>query len=251
MAGFANIGIAVPGVLSHVNSEVSVKVSNLDTHARSGFGAMLGALHNGLAGFGLLVLAFIVFDGSRFLPVGAAQAGAIAFGKVTPEAPVPDVGIDERKDPQHQVLASYLSRRYRVASDATADLVSEAYTVGRMVGLDPLLILAVISVESRFNPIAESDYGAKGLMQVVPRFHNDKLVEHGGAPAVLDPRTNILIGARILKEYIGRTGSVEDGLQLYAGAPDDRAHGYAQRVIVEKQRLQQALKQQGRSGTST
>ncbi len=208
-------------------------------HGRGSWEAIRTAVQNGLAGFGLLVLAFMMLDGSRFVPLSAAQAGAFVFGRVTPEAPKEDVVVDEARDPQHQVLAGYLARRYRVASDATVDLVSEAYTVGRVVGLDPLLILAVISVESRFNPIAESDYGAKGLMQVVPRFHQAKLVEHGGEPAVLDPRTNILVGAQILQEYIQRTGNLQAGLQLYAGATDDPAQGYAHRVIAERQRLRQ------------
>jgi soluble lytic murein transglycosylase-like protein len=153
-------------------------------------------------------------------------------------------------DPQHKVLAGYLARRYRVAGDATVDLVSESYAVGRAVGLDPLLILAVISVESRFNPIAESDMGAKGLMQVIPRFHTEKLAVHGGADAVLDPKTNILVGAQILKEYIRLAGGLEAGLQMYNGASYDPSQGYAQKVIAEKQRLEQALRGIRPSGTS-
>jgi len=229
-----------------------MELSNLKTDEHSGWQAAIGALRNGLAGFGLLVLAFIVVDGARFVPITAAQAGAMAFGRVASEAaPAPDIVVDEQRDPQQQMLASYLSRRYRVASDATVDLVSEAYNAGRIVGLDPLLILAVISVESRFNPIAESDYGAKGLMQVVPRFHADKLGEHGGPPAVLDPRTNILVGTQILKECVDRAGSLEAGLQLYAGAPEDPVRAYAQKVFAERQRLDNAVKRPGRGGTST
>ena len=50
-------------------------------------------------------------------------------------------------------------------------MVGAAYRAAREVGLDPLLVLAVISVESRFNPIAESVMGAKGLMQIIPKYH--------------------------------------------------------------------------------
>jgi soluble lytic murein transglycosylase-like protein len=225
--------------------------SNKDAHGRGGWTAVTGALHNALAGFGLLVLGFMMLDGSRFVPVSAAQTSAAAFGRVTIDQPKSDdAALDDQRDPQHQVLASYLARRYRVASDATVDLVGEAFTVGQTTGLDPLLILAVISVESRFNPIAESNYGAKGLMQVVPRFHQEKLVEHGGELAVLNPRTNILVGAQILQEYIRRTGSLQGGLQLYAGAPDDPGQIYAQKVIAEKLRLQQALKRPARPGAN-
>jgi hypothetical protein len=120
--------------------------------------------------------------------------------------------------------------------------VGAAREAGREVGLDPLLILAVMAVESRFNPVAESLVGAKGLMQVVPRHHLDKLMEHGGADAVLDPVTNIALGARILKEYIRRTGSLEGGLQFYNGALADPTSQYAQKVLAERERLQQAVR---------
>jgi soluble lytic murein transglycosylase-like protein len=122
--------------------------------------------------------------------------------------------------------------------------------VGRAVGLDPLLILAVISVESRFNPIAESNMGAKGLMQVIPKFHYEKLAEHGGEDAVLNPRTNMLVGAQILKEYIVRAGSLEAGLQMYNGASGDATQGYAQKVITERQGLEQTLARVGRRGAT-
>jgi hypothetical protein len=53
--------------------------------------------------------------------------------------------------------------------------------------------------------------------------------------------TNILVGAQILNEYIERAGSLEAGLQVYAGAAEDPARGYAQRVLAEQQRLAQVL----------
>ena len=131
---------------------------------------------------------------------------------------------------------------HRVAPEPLEELVHAAFAAGRLTQLDPLLILAVIAVESRFNPIAESDYGARGLMQVVPRFHLEKLAGHGGEATLLEPHTNILVGTRILDEYIQRTGSLEAGLQLYAGAADDPARGYAQRVLAEQQRLVQVMR---------
>ncbi|MGE5638518.1 MAG: transglycosylase SLT domain-containing protein, partial [Clostridia bacterium] len=110
------------------------------------------------------------------------------------------------------------------------------------VGLDPLLVLAVISVESRFNPVAESAMGAKGLMQIIPRFHRDKLEELGGDEAVLDPETNIRLGTRILQEYVYRTGTLEAGLQSYNGAASDESAQYAQKVLAERGRLEEALR---------
>lgn len=223
-----------------------MKLPNLPVQLRKGWQAVVGAVQGVLAGFGLLALVFLAVEGGRLVPFDLVQDGAAAG-----EPPRLDAPVGARPDPHHKVLGSYLARRYRVATDATVDLVSEAYSVGRAVGLDPLLILAVISVESRFNPIAESDMGAKGLMQVIPKFHPEKFAEHGGEDTVLDPRTNMLVGAQILKEYIRRAGSLEAGLQMYNGAPDDLSQGYAQKVIAERQRLEQTLARLGRPGTAT
>jgi len=222
-------------------TEVNVKLLELKTRLRHGAIALMGAAHTGLAAFGLLALAFVVFDGARFVPIHAAQAGGIALGKMKAEASTPPLSTVATSitagDPHRRAVADHLARRFRIAADALDSLVGEAYVAGSASGVDPLLILAVMAVESRFNPFAESDFGAKGLMQVVPRFHLDKLAVHGGEEAVLDPRTNIHVGAQILREYVRRTGSLEEGLQLYAGAGDDPTQGYAQKVIAEKRRM--------------
>jgi len=207
---------------------------------------LTAALRNGLAGFGALIVASAIVDSGRLLPEKTPHAAEFDSGKPSRDR---EAETEVAPDPRHKVLAGYLARRYRVSAEATENMVNEAYAAGRRLAIDPLLILAVISVESRFNPIAESGYGAKGLMQVVPKYHQEKLADHGGDVAVLDPRTNILIGAKILAEYIRRAGGLEAGLQFYGGAPDDPAQGYAQKVIAERQRLQQKVPRLVRSGT--
>src|SRR5690606_18213951 len=149
--------------------------------------------------------------------------------------------VDSAIESQQRTLAAYLARRYRVAGDALDQLVREAYQVGHQWKIDPLLILSVVAIESSFNPIAESGYGAKGLMQVVPRFHLDKLDVHGGHEALLDPSINIRVGAQILKTYIRQTGSLESGLQMYGGAANDPETRYARKVMAEQARLRRVL----------
>jgi len=122
--------------------------------------------------------------------------------------------------------------------------VAKSYAVGHGLKLDPMLILAVISVESRFNPIAESTMGAKGLMQVIPRFHIEKFDPFGGEKVVFEPEANIMVGAKILKEYIRRTGDLADALQMYAGAASEESeNGYSAKVMTERDRLHYVLRQ--------
>lgn len=145
-----------------------------------------------------------------------------------------------------RAVAEFISRRYRVADSASAEFVSTAYRVGREVAVDPLLILAVMAVESRYNPVAESSMGAKGLMQIIPRYHPEKLLEHGGEDALLDPEVNIQVGAQILHEYLRRLGDTEAALQKYAGALDEPTSQYAVKVLAEKARLQKILQRSRR-----
>jgi soluble lytic murein transglycosylase-like protein len=171
----------------------------------------------------------------------ASSAEAFSSTRAGAKAGAPAVAITEEEEGRYRVLAEYLARRYRVSQDVTFDFVSRAHEVGRQLGLDPLLIIAVISVESRFNPIAESVAGAKGLMQIIPKYHGDKLEEFGGEHAVFDPATNIQIGAQILKEYIRHTGNLGIALQMYAGALGDSEDQYTRKVLYEKERLQRVL----------
>jgi soluble lytic murein transglycosylase-like protein len=136
-------------------------------------------------------------------------------------------------------VAAILAKRYRVSTRATLDVVRAAYDEASRNGVDPLLVLAVMAIESSFNPIAESDGGAVGLMQIVPRFHEDKIATRGDS--ILDPHVNIEIGVQVLRDYIRRAGTETAGLQLYNGSPDDPANAYANKVMGERDRLRRAI----------
>jgi len=212
------------------------------------FGRVATILHHGLALIGLAAMVLVLVRGKAlFFDENTARSAAVGSIHYDGTVSLLD-GADDADTQKYRALANYVSRKYRIAPDVTEQFVGAAYDAGRQVGLDPLLILAVMAVESRFNPVAESLMGAKGLMQVIPRHHLDKLLEHGGEEAVLDPMINIALGARILKEYVRRTGSLEAGLQFYNGALADPSSQYAQKVFAEKERLQQAVRQFGRPG---
>jgi len=139
---------------------------------------------------------------------------------------------------QQQWVTNWLSKRYRVATDATNMLVSAAYLTAKDIKLDPLLILSVMAIESGLNPFAESPVGAQGLMQVMSKVHQEKFEDMGGVKAALNPVANIKVGALILKDYVSRAGSIEAGLKLYVGAGAfDNDAGYGSRVMTEYKRL--------------
>lgn len=150
----------------------------------------------------------------------------------------PQVHNKAEISPQQQRVTNWIAKRYRVAKDATNMLVSAAYSTSKEMKIDPLLILAVMAIESRFNPFAESPVGAQGLMQVMSKVHKDKFEDHGGVKAALNPVANIKVGAQILKEYVRRGGSVEAGLKMYVGAAAFATDsGYGSKVLAEYARL--------------
>jgi soluble lytic murein transglycosylase-like protein len=200
-------------------------------------------LRNGLTVFGAVAIVALLMGARPVLDPDAQSAStSAASGTIRHEGITLLVPTADAESPQYHALAVYLSRRYKVAQAATEQLVEAAHVAGRRTGVDPLLILAVMAVESRFNPIAESVMGAKGLMQVIPKYHEDKLNALGGEDAVFDPMTNILVGARILKDAVRRGGGLIPGLQLYNGAYGDGGQQYAQKVMAEKLRMQRMLK---------
>lgn len=175
-------------------------------------------------------------------PPAAAPAPIVAEAVEAvemPNAAVQHLGNSKQQDR----VTSWLSKRYRVASDAANMLVSTAYMTAHEVKLDPLLILAVMAIESGLNPFAESSVGAKGLMQVMAKVHHDKFEKLGGQEAALNPVANIKVGALILKDYVKRTGSVEGGLKTYVGAANlETDSGYGAKVLAEYNRLKQVAK---------
>jgi soluble lytic murein transglycosylase-like protein len=193
-----------------------------------------------------ILLPVVVIAGA--LLIAAAPPSAIAPDGVavcTPPEVLDSAAPAAVPDAAQQALVDHVSRRFLVAAAITERMVAAAHRAADEVGLDPLLVLAVIAVESRFNPIAESGMGAKGLMQIIPRFHLDKLRAAGGEDAVFDPESNILVGARILQEYVYRTGTLVAGLQQYNGASRDSNAYYAQRVMAERERLEQVVRTRG------
>jgi len=200
-------------------------------------GCVMETMRDGAAVVGLAAALFALTQAAiRVLDQDADDAQAVVAVAPPTESPLESF-VRTESSAEHRALAAHLSRRYRVAPGAAEEVVKAAHLAGERVGIDPLLVLAVIAVESSFDPNAVSLAGAEGLMQVVPRYHGNTLEMHGGSDAMRDPETNVLVGARILDQYIRRTGSLERGLQRYNGALSDGSGRYSRKVLAERERL--------------
>lgn len=178
-------------------------------------------------------------------PAAAPTANAVAEAVAVETTHLHDSHAMLGNSKQQQYVTNWLSKRYRVAGDAANMLVSTAYLTAHELKIDPLLILAVMAIESGLNPFAESPMGAKGLMQVMAKVHHDKFEDVGGPQAALNPVANIRVGAQILKDYVKRTGSIEGGLKTYVGAANfETDSGYGHKVMAEYRLLKKVSKGQ-------
>src|SRR5690606_19362829 len=106
--------------------------------------------------------------------------------------------------------------------------------------LNPDLVSAIIKEESGCRPQVQSPYGAQGLMQVVRRWHGEKLRP---SESLFDPEVNIRVGADVLEEYLALAkGDLDVALRKYSG----NARGYVNTVLKASRMLAQVGEQAAR-----
>lgn len=222
--------------------------TRITKYARHAASFMLHFAHGGLLVAGLIVTLFVASrianHGVQGLSLGSFTGGpatSAAVEEIEPEVVEVADTTSTKLSPDLQRVKTYIAKRYQVSAVAVEPLLASAQQTGRSVGVDPLLLVAVMAIESRFNPFAESPMGAQGLMQVIPKWHTDKIDVKSDKSAMFDPDTNIRVGALVLKEYIQSTGSVERALQQYNGSSDPTAP-YANKVMAVKAALSQAAR---------
>ncbi|KAF1019674.1 MAG: Membrane-bound lytic murein transglycosylase C [Paracidovorax wautersii] len=209
--------------------------------------------HNGLALVGL-ALTFVVVallarpdlrqSGEAYLMSWLQNrhtAAQVATAGMKPEPEVIErvrAADPTQLNQQQAAVTHWLSKKYRVAPEPLSVLVTEAWSVGASARLDPTLILAVMAIESRFNPFSQSPVGAQGLMQVMTRVHTEKYDHFGGNLAAFDPVANLRVGIKVLQDCVKNSGSIEGGLRCYVGAGGHgNDGGYVTKVMGEYQRL--------------
>ncbi|MGE0799403.1 MAG: transglycosylase SLT domain-containing protein [Lautropia sp.] len=240
---------------SAVAAEHSVGIRAPLPVERTDWAALRQALPAGAIGSVAAPAAIVEASASPAIAANAAVASAVA-GDVDPgederivasaadrirhdpmqtaPVPLPPVSVIPRfrLDAQQRVIARHIAQTYRIAGETIDRFVFLAYKVATEMRLDPHLLLAVMAVESSFNPYAESGAGAQGLMQVHTRVHAQKFDAFGGIEAAWDPLANIKVGARILNEYLVRYGDLPGALKAYVGAAlREHDGGYGQKVL--------------------
>jgi soluble lytic murein transglycosylase-like protein len=162
-----------------------------------------------------------------------AEPAVVATPTVVPQA---DVAPETYKVTASQAaVARWIGTKYGVAPGAIAPLVAEADILTKKYHLSPNLLIAVMAIESKFHPYIQSQAGAQGLMQVMPKIHFKRYEKFGGKKAFLDPSVSLHVGADILREAIKRAGGSEaEGLRFYFGG------GPASGTYIDKVRVEQA-----------
>ena len=99
--------------------------------------------------------------------------------------------------------------------------------------VDPFLVLAIMRVESGFRPNVVSSHGAIGVMQVIPRWHPEKVKSR----SLKNIEVGTEVGVRVIAEYMKKHKTVKKALWAYSGG----SYEYANRVISVKTSLQNRI----------
>ena len=168
---------------------------------------------------------------------GTASAGDTAGAAQPPIAPPASVATAPRVTAPESAVARWVGAKYGVAPAAIGPLVAEADALTKTYGLSRNLLIAVMAIESNFHPYIQSEAGAQGLMQVMPKIHSKRYEKFGGKDAFLDPVVSLRVGAEILHDCIKlNDGSEAEGLRYYFGG-GPASGTYIDKVRAEQHRL--------------
>ena len=122
-------------------------------------------------------------------------------------------------------MSVYLTQKFGLAKEKAAKISDAVQSAASKYSLPPALLLAIISIESRFKEKAKGANGATGLMQVVPSAHRGLL---RNVKDLTEPTANIEAGSAILYGYMrSANGDMNAALKSYGGS-----QAYAQKVSL-------------------
>ncbi|MFM0517027.1 MULTISPECIES: transglycosylase SLT domain-containing protein [Caballeronia] len=170
----------------------------------------------------------------RFLPIFAALTVTLSAAQpaLAQENPVAasdaaaqsTAQADPKTEQASHKISEMLTRKFGVAREKAQTIAAAVMSSASKYSLPPALLLAIISIESRFKETAKGPNNATGLMQVVPSAHK-KLVRNVD---LTDPEDNIETGSAILHGYVkSAQGDVDAALKNYGGS-----RAYAEKVSL-------------------
>jgi len=121
-----------------------------------------------------------------------------------------------QQSPGNDTIPAYLTQRFGVAKQKAVEISAAVTRAAEKYSLPPAVLLAIISIESRFRETARGRHGATGLMQVVPAAHRD--IVHS-VKDLTRPEINIDIGSSILHGYLRSAGgNLDAAMKSYGGS---------------------------------
>jgi soluble lytic murein transglycosylase-like protein len=149
---------------------------------------------------------------------------------------------NKEKEKKIQSLASYISDEYNVDIANAQNIVQTSFLESEKHQIEPMLILSIIGVESKFNFRAISGQGAVGLTQIMPKYHKSKISsikkQHLDLFSI---KGNIVVGIQVIKEYIAlANGNIQVALQMYNGTLFDKKKAYSKKVFAHMKILNDA-----------
>lgn len=155
------------------------------------------------------------------LQTGAAAIGASAVAPIFASEPVAG---------QVHRIRDMLTQKFGLARAKAEQISAAVMSSASKYSLPPALVLAIISIESRFQDHARGQHGATGLMQVVPAAHK-RLVKNLD---LTEPADNIEAGSAILRGYLeSARGDLTAALKSYGGST-----AYARKVSLRTKDFQ-------------
>lgn len=180
-----------------------------------------------------MMLAAVVFS-----VTATAQAADVQPDPVIPAVSTPIAASDTSSDsglPSLDDITAVLRAQFRVAPAESLKIARAVLIEADRHAISPILLLAVMAVESSFDRHAVSVAGARGLMQILPAAHPQLIA---GTTDLSDPAINVRIGSAILRGYLDESGGDLDAALLrYSGG----GRGYARRVALRMQRFGASL----------
>ncbi|WNC93035.1 lytic transglycosylase domain-containing protein [Paraburkholderia sp. FT54] len=177
----------------------------------------------------ILAAIFVSFAGAA----RAADAQSVAQASIVASEATSETSLPTLSD-----ITAVLRAQFRVAPTESLKIARAVLIEADRHAVSPVLLLAVMAVESGFDRHAVSVAGARGLMQILPAAHPQLIAT---ATDLSDPAINVRIGSTILRRYLDESGGdLDTALLRYSGG----GRGYARRVALSMQRFDASLRRE-------